>query len=306
MSIYRNISIIYNPAAGGMRWRRGLPEQVRREMTSLGHGVTMVPTPGPNTAGRIAKERIDAGTDLILALGGDGTLNEVLPGVAHTNVPVGILPAGTANVLARELGLGCNAIRVARRIGDCVPRRISLGLLRTEPNEERYFALMAGCGLDAHIVYRLSLPLKAKLGQFAYWVGSFEQLIRRLDELDVEVNGETFRASFALASRVRNYAGYLQVARRVSLVKPEFEVVLFEGKSAVRYYLKYLAAILSGRKQNVKGMTFLRASKAAFTSADRRVYVQVDGEYAGRLPASVEIVPDALTLLTPPEYLARP
>jgi len=289
-----------------MRWRRALPERVRREMTSLGHGVTVVPTPGPNTAGRIAKERIEAGADLILALGGDGTLNELLPGVAHTNVPVGILPAGTANVLARELGLGYNTMRVARRIRECVPQRISLGLLRAEPNEERYFALMAGCGFDAHIVYRLNLPLKARLGQFAYWASSFEQLFRQLDELDVEANGETFRASFALVSRVRNYAGYLHVARRVSLLKPEFELVLFEGNSAVRYYLKYLAAIVTGRKQNVKGMTFLRASKAAFTSVDRRVYVQIDGEYAGRLPASVEIVPDALTLLVPPEYLTRP
>ncbi len=289
-----------------MRWRRGLPERVRNVLASMGHGVTTVPTDGPNRAGLIAKERIDAGADLLLALGGDGTLNEMLPGIVHTNVPLAVIPAGTANVLARELGLGCNPLRAARRLGECVPQRIPVGLLRSDPDGiERYFALMAGVGFDAHIVYRLNLSLKARLGQLAYWVGSFLELIRSLDELDVEANGETFRGTFALASRVRNYAGYLHVAQRVSLLKPEFEMILFEGTSVFRYYLKYLAAVVAGKPGNVKGMTFLRTSKAVFTATRERVYVQVDGEYAGRLPASVEIVPDALTLLMPPEYLQR-
>jgi diacylglycerol kinase family enzyme len=266
-----------------------------------------VPTEGPESAGRIAAQCIAGGADLILALGGDGTLNDLLPGVAHTSVPVGIIPAGTANVLARELGIGCNPLRAARQLSQWVPQRIPLGRLTSEPDRrERYFALMAGVGFDAHIVYRLNLPLKAKVGQFAYWVSSFAQLVRRLDELDVEVNGETLRGTFALASRVRNYAGYLHVARRVSLVKPEFELILFEGTSAFRYYLKYLWAILTHRASNVKGMTFLRTTKAVFTATDQRVYVQVDGEYAGRLPAAIEIVPDAVTLLVPPAYLTRP
>jgi diacylglycerol kinase family enzyme len=165
---------------------------------------------------------------------------------------------------------------------------------------------MAGVGFDAHIVYRLNLPLKAKAGQVAYWIGSFRQFLRRLDEFQVEANGERFTCSFALASRVQNYAGYLRIARRVSLPKPEFETVLFEGHSALRYYLKYLAAVVTGRTANVKGMSFVRATSVRFSGpADERVYVQVDGEYAGRLPASVELEPAALTLLVPPEYAKR-
>lgn len=299
--------MIYNPAAGGMRWRRGLPARVADALASAGHGVSVAPTEGPGSAGRIAKQRIDSGADLILALGGDGTLNELLPGVAHTHVPLGIIPAGTANVLARELGLGPNALRAVKRLSECVPQRIPLGLLRCEPdNQPRYFALMAGVGFDAHIVYQLNLPLKAQLGQFAYWVSSFKQVFRRLDELDVEAHGETFRCTFALASRVRNYAGYLHVARRASLLKPEFELVLFEGSSTLPRYLKYLVAVAAGKASNVRGMYFLRASKATFSRpSDARIYVQVDGEYAGHLPASVEIVPDALTLLVPPGYPKR-
>ncbi|MGE5645109.1 MAG: diacylglycerol/lipid kinase family protein [Acidobacteriota bacterium] len=299
--------MIYNPAAGGMRRRPRLPERVAEALRRAGHGVTVVPTEGPGSAGCVAKRRIEAGADLVAVLGGDGTLNEVLPGVAHTEAPLAIIPGGTANVLARELGLGPNALKAAARLGECEPTRIPLGLLRCAPaGEPRYFALMAGVGFDAHIVYRLSLPLKAKFGELAYWVSSFRQFFRTLDELDVEVNGETFRCTFALASRVRNYAGYLHIARRVSLPKPEFELVLFEGTSAPRHYLRYALAVAAGKASNVKGMYFMRTAKAAFSAPPAAtVYVQVDGEYAGRLPASIEIVPDAVTLLIPPGYPAR-
>jgi len=279
--------------------------RVAGALTAAGHGVTAAPTEGAGTAGEIARERIASGADLILALGGDGTLNEILPGVAHTDVPLGLIPAGTANVLARELGLGVNALKAARRIGECVPRRIALGLLRCEPGpQSRHFLLMAGVGLDAHIVYQLSLPLKARLGQAAYWAAGLRELTRKLDEFEAEVNGEKFTASFALASRVRNYAGYLQVAQRASLLKPEFEFVLFEGASTTRHYGRHLAAVMLKRRENVRGISFLQGHGMSFSGQPgTAVYVQVDGEYAGRLPASVEIVPDALTLLIPPEYI---
>jgi len=290
-----------------MRWRRGLPRRVAEALTAAGHGVSLIETDGPGTAGAIARRQIERGADLILALGGDGTLNELLPGVAHTGVPLGVVPGGTANVLARELGLGVRALKIVPRLAECVPVRVPLAVLKCEPGgQSRYFLLMAGVGFDAHIVYRLNLPLKAKAGQLAYWVSSFQEFLRRLDEFQVEVNGETFTCSFALASRVRNYAGYLHIARRVSIEKPEFEVVLFEGGSALRYYLKYLVAVVTGRTANVKGMSFLRARSARFLGTpDQRIYVQVDGEYAGRLPATVELEPDAVTLLVPPEYARR-
>ncbi len=290
-----------------MRWRRSLPRHVAEALAAAGHGVSLIETEGPGTAGGIASKRIEQGADLILALGGDGTLNELLPGVARTKVPLGVIPGGTANVLSRELGLGANALKAVRRLGECVPVRTPLGVLRSEgAAEPRYFLLMAGVGFDAHVVYRLNLPLKAKTGQLAYWVSSFRECLRRLDELEVEANGERFPCSFALVSRVRNYAGYLHLARRASLMKPDFEAVLFEGDSVLRYYLKYLAASVTGRTANVKGMSFLRTNCVRFSGPDdRRVYVQVDGEYAGRLPASVELEPDALTLLVPPEYAKR-
>ena len=101
---------------------------------------------------------------------------------------------------------------------------------------------------------------------------------------------------------MRNYGGDFEIARRVSLFDDEFEVVLFEGHSSVPY-LKYLAGVMTNRLSGMKGVTVLHASRVDLSAPeDNRVYVQIDGEFVGRLPAQVRIVPDALTLLVPPEY----
>jgi diacylglycerol kinase family enzyme len=113
------------------------------------------------------------------------------------------------------------------------------------------------------------------------------------------------RCSFALISKVRNYGGDFEIARDTSLLDDRFEVVLFEGRNSWRY-LKYLTAVALKRLRGTNGVTVLRARKVCLSgSQDPRVHIQVDGEYAGLLPGSVEIVPDALTLLIPPGYLDR-
>lgn len=251
------------------------------------------------TAASITRDAIARGADLILAAGGDGTINEVINGMAGSDVPLGILPGGTANVLATELGLGSRLERAARRLEHSSPERISLGMLRTADGEPRHFACMAGAGLDAHIVYKVSARLKKALGKRAYWIGGVIHGLRVLPEFTVEVNGREYRASFALATRVKNYGGDLEIARNVSLLDHDFEIVLFQGVNPLRY-VKYLAAVLLGRTEGLKGVTILRATRARFTlPQDTRIYVQLDGEFAGRLPASVEIVPHSLTLLVP-------
>ncbi len=292
-----------------MRGRRAkLVDRVIAVLEAGGHRVTPVPTSAPGEAGRIAKQSVESGADAIAALGGDGTLNEVLPGVVHTDVPLAVIPGGTANVFTREVGLGTKPLQAAARLHELVPRRIAAGLLRCETGpHERYFLLMAGAGFDAHIVYNLNLPMKSRMGQLAYWTGAFKQLTRKLDEFEMRVGDESFRCSFGLVSRVRNYAGYLEIARRASLLRDDFEFVAFEGRSALRFYSKYLGAVVARRKSNTKGMYFLRGTRACFTGpAGTHVYIQVDGEYAGRLPASVEIVPAAVTVLIPPDYPAAP
>jgi len=287
----------------GLKRLSGAAEILRE----AGHETWLVPTQGPGTAGAIARRSIAEGAGLILAAGGDGTINEIAEGVAFSDVPLGILPAGTANVLANEMGLGSSIERAAAVLGDCIPTRISIGRLRCVNGAERsrLFLLMAGIGLDARIVYNLSLPLKARFGKLAYWIGGFSLLGRHLDEFEVVVEGRRVGCAFALISKVRNYGGDLEIAQNTSLLDDRFEVVLFEGSSSFRF-LMYLARVAVRRLNGVPGISLIRSGCIAMPgTATNRVYVQVDGEYAGHIPASVEIVPDALTLLIPEAYVRK-
>jgi diacylglycerol kinase (ATP) len=265
----------------------------------------MSPTTGPATAGEIARRAIQQGTDLVLAAGGDGTLNEVLDGMANSCVPLGVLPAGTANVLATELGLGRNLERAAKLLPQCVPQRIAIGRL-DRGAEPRHFLAMAGAGFDAQIVHHVSGPLKQRLGKGAYWIGGFSQALRRFPEFEVEIDGATRTVcSFALVSRVRNYGGDFEIARQASLLDDRFEVVLFRGRSSLPY-LKYLCGMIAGRLAGMRGVSFFTARNVrVFDPAGQPVHIQVDGEHAGLLPASIALVPNALTLLLPPDYAQR-
>jgi diacylglycerol kinase family enzyme len=238
--------------------------------------------------------------------GGDGTINEAAEGILGTDTPMAILPGGTANVLANEMKLGSDFERAVRALPSSVPRRIAVGRVSCDGGKvRRHFLLMAGVGLDAHIVYRVSGPLKARTGKFAYWVAGMGMAGRRLAEFEIETDGRRRRCSFALLSRVRNYGGDFEIAREVTLFDNTFETVLFEGRSALRY-IKYFAGMALGRLAGMKGVQVLRAERVRIACPeDARVYVQIDGEFAGHLPAEIEIVPDALTLMIPPEYLKR-
>lgn len=262
-----------------------------------------MPTSGPNTAARIARDCIEQGADLILAGGGDGTINEVLNGMVHSKVPLGILPAGTANVLACEMRMRTKMTTAAEKLAEAIPAQISVGLLQQpETGAGRYFILMAGAGLDALIVYGIDTNLKAKIGKVAYWIAGFAHVGRALPEFDVIAGGREIRCSFALASRVRNYGGDLWIARNASLFEDTFELVLFQGSNSLPY-LKYLSGVLTNRLGKMKGVTILKAREVEFRSAkDPRVHMQVDGEYMGSTPARISIVHRALTLLVPPEF----
>jgi diacylglycerol kinase (ATP) len=272
------------------------------------HGLVVdsIATSGPGHAGEIARRAVDRGADLILVAGGDGTINEAVNGMVHSDVPLGILPAGTANVLANELGIGKSMESAAAVLADSVQERVALGLISNETeNALRHFLLMAGAGLDADIVYNLNPRMKEAVGKAAYWIGGFSKVGRRIPEFTVQADGREYRASFALLSRVRNYGGDLEIAPTISLLDDEFEMVLFEGESSLGF-LKYMLAVVVHQQQTMRGITIVRTRQAVFSAPnDAQIHVQVDGEYAGLAPARVEIVPNALTLLVPPSFHAR-
>ena len=302
---YRNARLIYNPRAGA--FQRAGAERLERALAALraaGHGVQAQPTTGPGTAGEIARQLIERGADLILAAGGDGTVNEALNGMAGSATPLAVLPAGTANCLGHEIGLGKRLERVAGRIGEFEPVRLALGLLRASDAPPRHFLMFAGAGLDARVIEAMDHDFKRRTGKLAYWVIAFKLVGKRLAEFDVRAGDITCRCGFALAARGRNYGGDLEIARGASLLRPDFETVLMQGATAGRY-LKYLLGVATGTLGRMRGARVHAARSIEMrASGGEPVAVQVDGEWAGTLPATIEIVDDALTLLVPPEYLA--
>jgi len=228
-------------------------------------------------------------------LGGDGTINEVVNGMLLSDVHLGVLPGGTANVLAMELGLGSKLERAIDRLSRCVPRRIALGKIG---QPARHFLMMAGAGFDAQVVCDLHAGLKSRTGKLAYWVAGFSQIVKRVGQLEARINGDTYRCGFVLAARVRNYGGDLELARGASLLSNQFETVMFEGSNPLRYAF-YMMAVAVKQVQKMPGVHTVCSTRIELLGD---APMQIDGEYVGRSPATIEIVPDALTILMPESY----
>lgn len=297
--------LIYNPEAGGLRGGSG-ERRLHHALAVLeaqGFPVILVATTGPDTAGAIARDLVEQeGVDRILVAGGDGTLNEVLNGLVGSSTAVGILPAGTANVLANELGIGRWRDAVAG-VSTWKPLRIPAGVVESADGSARHFLMMAGAGFDARMVYSVNTDLKRRFGKLAYWMAGLSQLGRKLEQLRVRSGDHEHCGSFCLASRVRNYGGDLEIASTIRLTDDDLEVVCFEGTVTVTY-LAHLASIVAGRVDRADGITTFRAKELFLEAAGMDpVHLQVDGEHAGLLPARVTVRPDALTLLVPPLYL---
>lgn len=297
--------MIYNPAAGRLRRRPELVERAAGWLASLGE-IRPTPTAGPGDATRLAAEAASSGAPLVVVFGGDGTVNEAVNGLAGSQTTLAVLPGGTANVFCVETGLGTNPERAARRLAsESETVRIALGRMVPAEGSPRHFLSMAGVGLDAIVVDQVNPAIKRRAGKGAYWLAGLAMFSKRLPQFLLRRNESESRRSFVLVSRVRNYGGDLEIARRVSLTDPCFEAVAFSGVYSIRY-LPYLAAVLIGQASRVPGVEVSRATNLRCDpSEQQRVPVQLDGELSGNLPAAFEVVPDALTVRIPSAYIAR-
>ena len=299
----RLVHVVYNPVAGGLRRR---PARFREVLSELGKHwpeLEAVPTEGPNTAAAVVRRCIAQDSGLILVAGGDGTINEALAGIAGSSVPLGILPFGSANVLACELGFGNNPLRTASMLPSCTPVPVPLGRM-TGADGTRLFACMAGAGFDAHIVGLVDPGIKRRLGKFAYWIYAFRQVNVRLPLFRVRVSGREYVSSFALISRVRNYGGDLAIARHANLLEDRFAIVLFSGENTL-CYLRHFAGVLLDRLEKMKGVHVLDATSAEVEPlGGLPLDLQVDGEYAGAGAARYDILDAGVRLLIPAPYLS--
>jgi diacylglycerol kinase family enzyme len=167
--------------------------------------------------------------------------------------------------------------------------------------ERRYFLSVAGIGFDAYIVHKLSLGFKLSLGVVAYGLEALRQVLRySFPTFTCQADGREFRAPFAVVHRTCRYAGWMKLAPGASIFEPRFRLCLFKGRGWARYFL-YAAAALARQHLKLPDVELVEATKVIcpVPESEKPVYFELDGETAGQLPVTFEVIPSALTLLVP-------
>jgi len=255
-------------------------------------------TSGPGDATEIASRVARNGSSDVIVVGGDGTINEAIQGLAGTNARLGIIPRGTANVLARELGLPLDDEQALKIAAQGKARKIYLGLAIDETtNERRHFVLMAGIGLDASVVRRVQPSLKKRIGKGAFWISGLSHLATwNPKPFTLEIDDQKYTATFAAIGKAARYGGDLSITPGARLDQPEFEICIIQTMSRLRYLRLLSYAMREGMPRDSPEVQFVKATSVKAYGDSQ---VQVDGELLGHLPMRFEIAPHSLNIIVP-------
>ncbi len=311
----RKAVLLYNPLSGKRRDRR--LADVHSAVSVLkraGVEAAAAPTAAAGDASGQVKQAIAEGCDTVFACGGDGTVHDVLQGMLGAEAALGVIPLGTANSLAHDLGLPLSPAGAAEAALQAKPRRVAVGRVAYQNLQQqpasRYFLVTAGIGVDAQVFYKLNAASKQNLGIAAYYAKAMRLwLTHKMDLFAVEFAeaGVPRRAQVSqlLAVRIRDFGGVLrELAPGASLDRNDLRLVLFHTHSRIAY-LRYVVRGLLGTHWQVPGIGLVDSPEATCHALEQepktksRIFVEADGELLGTLPANISIVPDAVTLLMP-------
>lgn len=266
-------------------------------LTRRGFEVSLHATQRPTEAMVIAGSLADE-VDVIVAIGGDGTINEVVNGMlcGRRKATLGIVPTGTVNVLAQELGLPFQVERACNVIAEGKTILLDVGRVN-----DRGFVLMTGAGIDALTVRNIDLRAKKRFRELAFLATGLRWgLAADPPAFVVRAAGEEHTATFFVASNCRNYAGHLGVTPDADPTDGLLDLLIFTGTT--RYSLAvFWLGVPSGLHLKSPNVKYIRAEKAELIPLSEKeiVWFQTDGELAGRLPATVKIDAHVLEVLVP-------
>ncbi|HEY4379053.1 MAG TPA: YegS/Rv2252/BmrU family lipid kinase [Acidobacteriaceae bacterium] len=316
----RRVALIYNPASGQRPERRAAQiAEVEAVFRGAGVEVQVIETEASASAGAQALEAVQDGCDTIVACGGDGTVHEALQGLVGGSAALGVIPMGTANALAADLGVPASPKRAAQLLLDATPVRISVGHLFYHNSKgkerSRYFVVAAGVGVDALFFSRLDSRLKQRFGYAAYLVEAFRMWAQHdfpffgatLTESGTGIP-RTGEMSQLLAIRISDFGGLVRkLAPGASIRNETLSVIAFRTRSKLRY-LRFMLTVMLRRHtfSDVIEMADCQSVECCdLEGASAPTFVEADGELLGRLPARIEVVPQSLTLLIPQKTLSR-
>jgi diacylglycerol kinase (ATP) len=250
-------------------------------------------TKHPKHAMELAK-RAKNKYDIVIAAGGDGTVNEVINGIVGSKIILAIIPFGSTNVLALELGIPFNAKEASEIIVHGKRLRIDLGYAKTN-EEARYFSMMVDVGFVPKLIEGIDLKVKKRLGKVAYLLSGIRQLLKyKWHNIHVE-HGSHSVGYFVIISNSKDYAGEYQIAEKASITDGLLDLVVINRRSWWKI-IKFFLSVSIG-----KSNTFLSGEydqiKEAHIYSKNKMLVQLDGELIGTAPLEVKVVPKALTVM---------
>lgn len=306
------VALIYNPASGQYSRRRAATvKKALAELHNAGIDAEALETDAPGSARTLAKAAMRNGYDTIIACGGDGTVHEVMQCLVGTPVALGVVPLGTANALAQDLGLGTSPVNAVRKLLTAVPTPIPVGRIffrdQNGTERSRYFTVAAGIGADALLMASMDADLKRRFGYLLYlieaariWATNPFPLFRAsfTTHEDIRVS----EISQLLAVRVRSFGGVLgRLAPGATVRNGTLNLITFKTRSRYRY-MRFLLAVIAGRQTFSNDVELVEATAVDCRSRNgskRTIYVEADGEVLGSLPARMEVSTEKLTLLVP-------
>jgi diacylglycerol kinase (ATP) len=317
-------ALIYNPAAGGRRERRTADvECAAAVLRQAGVETIVVATTSPGSASEQAMQAAAAGCDTIIACGGDGTIHDSMQRLVseRSSAALGVLPLGTGNALANDLGLPRDPARAAHALLDAEPRRIAVGQAEYADSRKRYFIVTAGVGGDAHMLYKLTAEFKQRHGMRAYYgQAAWLFVTHPFPPFEVELVESTSKerrkevVAQLLAVRIRHFGGLIRnLAPGAELQRDELRLVLFRSPRRASFLI-YLLGRFLGATWHAPGVDLVWAdevicryldpsARAQLTWRGRdwrsSIYAEVDGELIGGLPVKLSAVANALNLLVP-------
>ncbi len=295
--------IVRNPRARRAPSERDLLRAVG-PLCDAGWSVELHTTTAPGEAAELAAEAARAGAEMVVACGGDGTVHEAANGLAGTDTSLGVAPAGTADVWAREAFIPRDPTAALAMLPQARPAPADLGIVNG-----RHFLLMCGIGLDAEAVRRVDAGVRAKrwLGRAAYAAaGAAVALGARPVPVAITVDGETLQRDLlvAIAGNTRLYGGVARITDAALIDDGLLDLCLFHaagGRGGVTHRAGLALRVLRGglHRRAGGGIDYRRATRVVLTP-ERPLPVQADGELIGETPATLSVAPAALTVLIAP------
>jgi len=296
-------TLIGNPSSGSGRGQRALTVAAK-VLADAGWEFDLVRTEEAGHARTAAAQAVEQGRQAVVVVGGDGTINEVVNALANTSVAIGVIPAGTGNVFAREMGIPYDPRRACRMLLASRPIDVDLGraffLSGPGTAASRYFLCMGGVGFDAKVVQAISAGAKSRLGIWAYVFAILKEAFRPpISDLTIRLNGETIdtKGWFLLVANAAYHAWRLKMCPGARMDDGLLDLRIFTHPGIPGYLQQILKAVLNPRSPDAG--VFVRRFREVRIEADPPLPVQLDGDLQGTTPITFAVAPLALRLLAP-------